>query len=195
MSAGISPIRKHRTSFANHAIFGPNFKSGQRAAEIVTADLLLKNKLNIDGTINENLIVDIQESELWSYIYYLYSYNNSKINEFMRMKGDDEKKASAEHFYDVVRSVVENTGYKTQYAVTKLNNHDLIMFIKKMISKYGSDLYNPVVLRFQEFIDHYYAQFINELDVVVRTGSNGVKIVRDEDKAASSDIVIKIGMS
>lgn len=189
-----SPFEKKRISFASHEIFGPNFKSGQRAAEIVTADLLLKNRLNMDGTVNEAMIVDIQESDLWSYIFYLYSYNNSTINEFKQMMDEDEKKASAEHFYDVVRSVVENTGFRTQYKIVKLNNHDLILFVKKMVAKYGSELYNPVVLRFQDFIDYYYERILDELDIVVRTGDNTVKVITDQDKASRSDIVIKIGV-
>lgn len=187
---------KQRVSFSTHQgkeMFGEHFKSGQQAATQAAAKLLLTDALNTDGTININNIAYLHDYDLWSYIFYLYCYNNEHINEFIQMKGENGK-ASAELMYDVVRSRVENTGLKTHYDLKKMSVPDLIKFVKVIVDKHGTELVNPVVDHYNMLLQANFEEAFKNIDVVVRTGKENAKIVTNSKDVQNSDIVIKIGM-
>lgn len=189
-------FEKHRLSFTSQQgkmIFGEHFKSGKQAAIQAAAKLLLSDQLNQDGTINENNISYLSDHDVWSYIYYLYSFNNEHINEFIKMK-DEEGQASAELFYDVVRSRVDNSGLKTYYNIRKLNVPELIKFVKIVVQRYKKDLVNPVIDHYNIMLQANLNSAFKNINVVVRTGDENARIVTNPKNVAKSDIVIKIGM-
>lgn len=184
-------LEKKEIAFSSHdgkRVFGQHFKSGYNEAVKVTAQLLLEDKLNTDGTINYNSITGLELSHIWSYIYYLYYLNRGSIIEFKQMTGDDGL-ASAERFYDVVMSVIKETGFK--YFANKTSPiplMDLIKFVSNIVQKYGSQLINPVIQHYNNMVDTY----LKELDVVVRTGREDMVLVKNPSNVQNSDIIIKI---
>uniref|UniRef100_A0A6C0BEM5 Uncharacterized protein n=1 Tax=viral metagenome TaxID=1070528 RepID=A0A6C0BEM5_9ZZZZ len=192
MSADFQKHRLSFTSFQGKQIFGENFKSGKQVAVNNAAKLLLSDHLNDDGTINEKNTVYLLESELWSYIFYLYYNNRDTIQEF-QMMSNEKGNASAENFYDVVTSVIENTGLKVHYNIKVLTKNELIKFIKIIINKYRDKINNPVMDHFNAMIKSDIDQYFKNLQVVVRTGRDNVRISRDPYEVEKSDVIIKIG--
>lgn len=192
----VSNFEKHRLSFTSHQgkiIFGTHFKSGKKAAIQSAAKMLLSDQLTKKGTIDRNKLTYMEDYDLWSYIYYLYSFNNEHIAEFVQMKGEDGQ-ASAEKFYDVVKSSIEHTGLRTQYLIEKLSVIDLVNFIDRVVYKYGDRLKNPVVDHYNQMLAGSYIDFFKNIDIVVRTGRDNARVVRDPRNVANSDIIITIGM-
>lgn len=195
----VANFEKHRLSFASRLgkiIFGVHFKTGKKASIQTAAKLLLSDQLNEDGTIDQNKLAYLEDSDLWSYIYYLYSFNNETIPEFMRMKGEDGQ-ASAERFYDVVRSSIENTGLKIQYSIEKIATGDLITFIERIIKKYTdhprTPLKNPIVQHYNKMLEGHYENYLKNLNVVVRTGRDNARVFTNPKNVAESDIILSIG--
>jgi hypothetical protein len=184
-------LEKKELAFKSHdgkRVFGNKFQSGFKAATEVTAKLLLTDQLNPDGTINTNNIGYLSDSDIWSYIYYLYHYNKAEIIEFRQMSGEDGL-ASAERFYDVVKSVVKGQGFKYFDDKTiPIPVLDLIKFVSKIVEKYGGRLVNPVIRHFNNMVTAY----MNDMDVIIRTGKEEVMVERNASKLIDSDIVIKI---
>ena len=194
------PFKKHRLSFSSHQgklIFGQHFKTGKNNAIQSATKLLLSDQLNEDGTINEASLTFIPDADIWSYIYYLYAFNNEDIHDFQQMKGEDGQ-ASAEKFYDVVRSRVDNSYLKVQNDIQKLSTPDLIKFIKIVITKYRGQIKNPVVdhynIMLQQKIGNAFTQSVNNVNVVVRTGQKNSRVVTNAKNVAQSDIVISFSM-
>lgn len=199
--SAVAHSRKHRLSFNSNkgkSIFGKNFKSGKVFAMQNTAKLLMSNILEKNGAIKKNKISYLEESDLWSYIAYLYYFNKEHVTEFKHMKGNDGR-ASAERFYDVVRSVSGKTSLTTHKSVEKISINDLHYFINHIISRRAKTLVNPVVEHYNNAIlrndiDTLKNDFIKNMDIVVRTGMKDARIVTDPDEIQNSDIVISIGL-
>lgn len=176
------------SSYDGKRVFGQHFKSGYSEAVKVSAQLLLEDKLNTDGTINENTITGLQLSHVWSYIYYLYYLNRGDIIEFKQMTGDDGL-ASAERFYDIVMSVIKGNGFRYfENKKSPIALMDLIKFVSKIVQKYGDKLVNPVIQHYNKMVETY----LKELDVVVRTGREDMVLVKNASNVQNSDIIIKI---
>jgi hypothetical protein len=190
-----SYFEKHRLSFSSpkgKTIFGEHFKSGKQAAIQTAAKMLLSDQLNSDGTINASKAFELTTADLWSYIYYVYVFNKETIPEFESMRGDDGL-ASAERFYDVVKSILDNTGLRPQYDIKKIDKDDLIKFVDKIVKREGDKLLNPVVVHYNGMV----GTLLEKAKLVVKTGNvgNNVKIVTNPDNVAKSDIIIKLDVS
>lgn len=185
-----SPIKKRRLTFKD--LFGNEFKSGKKAAIDNAAQLLISDHLNLDGTIDSTKITDLTESILWSYIYYLYIYNHNEIPEFTSMKSEDGN-ASAERFYDVVRSRVDGTILRYHNDLRKLTLIELVKFINIVIKKYGLKLKNPVIEHYNNMLINDIQKYMQHLKVNIRTGERYQPvIVTDPVSVKSSDIIIDI---
>lgn len=184
-------LEKKEIAFTSHdgkRVFGNKFKSGYKAATEVTAKLLLTDQLNPNGTINADKIGYLTESDVWSYIFYLYHFNKGDLIEFKQMTGEDGL-ASAERFYDVVKSVAKGDGFRYfEDKTVPIPLLDLIKFVSKMVERYGDRLTNPVMHHYNNFVSAY----MQGMDVVVRTGDPNVTIEKNASKAGKSDIVISI---
>lgn len=189
-------FEKHRLSFTSHQgkmVFGKNFKSGRKAAVQTASRLLLSDHLMMDGSIDKSHISYLEDADLWSYIYYLYAFNNEHIPEFTQMKGDDGL-ASAERFYDVVKSMVERSALRIQYRIERLSIGDLILFIDKIVAKHSERLVNPVVDHYNEMLLKTHSDSVRNIDVVVRTGREAATVVSEPQQVKDSDIVISFGV-
>jgi hypothetical protein len=136
---------KKKLAFSDKKVFGYNFRTSIEYCFTKTAKMLFAGKVNYDGTIDETKSDTFTLTELWAYIYYLYYYNNSDLDEFKAMKSKDTGKADAINFYNVVASV--STGQPVDIRLGShltLNSKLLISFINKIILTYNDDLVNPM---------------------------------------------------
>jgi hypothetical protein len=111
--------------------------------------MLFAGKLHTDGMIDPSQSDAFKKSELWSYIYYLYYYNNSDIEEFKGMKNPENGKADAVMFYNVVNAVanyqIDNITTSKQETVP-FTNITLITFINRVLAAHveTDDIINPI---------------------------------------------------
>lgn len=136
---------KKKISFKTKTVFGYNFKNSIDQCFCVTSKMLFSGKINYDGTIDPSQADAFKKSELWSYIYYMYYYNNVDIEEFIAMKRED--KADAVSFYNVVTAVAKTyTANISESALPAppIDALSLINFINKIIVVNGDDLVNPI---------------------------------------------------
>lgn len=137
---------KKKIAFSDKKIFGYNFKSNIDYCFCKTSKMLFAGKINYDGTIDETKADTFSKSELWSYIYYLYYYNNSDIDEFIAMKSKDTNKADAINFYNVIASV--SSGQSVDISINPiglLTTKSLITFINRILTNYEDDeIVNPM---------------------------------------------------
>lgn len=136
---------KKKISFRTKTVFGYNFKNSIDQCFCVTSKMLFSGKINHDGTIDPAQSDAFKKSELWSYIYYLYYYNNVDIEEFIAMKKED--KADAVAFYNVILAVAKTYASnisKSSLPAPPIDSLSLINFINKIIVVNGEDLVNPI---------------------------------------------------
>lgn len=138
-------FQKKKISFQSKTVFGYNFKNSIDQCFCVTSKMLFSGKINHDGTIDPAQADAYKKSELWSYIYYLYYYNNVDVQEFAAMKYED--KADAVAFYNVVMAVAKS--YASNISTSALpaspiDSLTLIHFINNIIVVNGEDLVNPI---------------------------------------------------
>ena len=129
---------KKGLAFTNNMVFGTKFKSTIGPCYCMVSKLIFEEKINIDGSINLEKVGLFLKDELWSYIYYLYYYNNEFIDEFkdMKLRG----KASAANFYKVVKGSQYDSS-----APASLNVTTMVGYINEIIHKYNDDLFNPII--------------------------------------------------
>lgn len=154
-------FKKKQVSFKTIEVFGTGFKTDVEVCFCIVSKLLFRNVINIDGSIDMEQLVNVQKKEIWSYIYYMYQYNNATIPEFIKMKNPTTGKADGQQFYNVVfddidisnetnGNIVVNKNSNTNINSKKIRNVGtdivrLVYFINKMVHTYKSDLINPVV--------------------------------------------------
>ena len=200
--------KKATLSFKNATVFDKKFKTDIETCSCVVSKMFFAGKLNMDGTINKDNIPALRKYELWSYIYYLFYYNNSSIPEFAEMKAKSiggDLKASAMAFYIVVNSVVERknaasiTVNSIVPTIIPFDIQTLAYFIEVMIAKYAEEgdhpkLMNPIVDFVKDLI--HKSQMVVEdrmSQIVVKTGNNNVKIVSGSDPSVNdADIKVNI---
>jgi hypothetical protein len=149
--------------------------------------MLFNNKINADGTIEINQVVNFNKAELWAYIYYLFYYNNNNLDEFINMKF--KEKASAELFYNVIKSIsqeniydIRNNSTAIRGEILSINMEVLIYFINFIIHKYNDDLINPVF---------DYLNVLIKKDVSSKL--KGIKLITGLDEPGSLKILVDDG--
>jgi hypothetical protein len=162
---------KKGISFKTHAIFGKKFKPDIHACFCSVSKLLFNETINIEGLIDfDNVGHQVSVYELWSYIYYLYFYNNKNIDSFTRMMDNNNKyqKASASNFYnEVISNVQLDHG-------DMLNTESLILFINKVILDNQDIIVNPVIIYLKKILS------LSPPKVILKTGELSSPIFMDE---------------
>jgi len=167
-------------SFSNAALFDKKFKSDIETCSCTVGKMFFSKKINIDGSIDVDNMVNLRKFELWSYIYYLYYFNNTSIQEFSSMKNPRDGKASAENFYRTVRDVVDNQFVEKinkesekNEVVVPLDPRTLSYFINLIIHRYEDDLTNPIINYVQELVERVKgAPGAKFNSLVIKTGEN-----------------------
>jgi hypothetical protein len=127
-----------KISFKRFDIFGKTFAPSLNSCFARVSNMLLTGTINSNsrpgmksGTIDLQIGLATNRTSLWSYIYYLYFYNNKTNPVFYSMKNT---KANAELFCKTIMSYL---------GTDKLDNMALTIFINKVINEYS--LINPVI--------------------------------------------------
>jgi len=142
--------KKKAVSFTTQEVFDLGFKPDIESCFCIVSKLLFRNVINADGSIDMEQLVNVRKRELWSYIYYLYQYNNGTLPEFMAMKNKSTGKADGLLFYQVVYNDGANVNANTNAKVgtpKKLGNDigRLVYFINTVVHTNKDDLINPVI--------------------------------------------------
>lgn len=66
-----------KITFKSPIIFGKHYKHGAKVAVCTVGQLLDKNIINTDGTLNWTKEHQFKKSEAWNYFYYLWYHNHA----------------------------------------------------------------------------------------------------------------------
>lgn len=172
--------KKKQVSFKTQEVFDVGFKPDVETCFCSVSRMLFKNVINIDGSIDMEQLINVRKKELWSYIYYLYQYNNGTIPEFIKMKNQVSGKANGQSFHDVV---YDNKEFENSNVDSKIVGTDivrLVYFINKMVHTYKSDLVNPVIDYLKQLMKKEMLTKLSEIKVqmipTLNSGKNNVKV-------------------
>lgn len=182
-------------NFNNVSVFDKKFKGDIDTCSCVVHKMIFSGKINIDGSIDISNMVNVHKFELWSYIYYLYYFNNTSVEEFAAMRNPKNGTASAEMFYKTVKAVVDNqfvynlTNTGKKEIVVSMDPRTLAYFINSMVHKYNKDLANPSVNYLETLINESKVARFNSLIVKTQSnGANNVKIVPSTNANVKIDV-------
>ncbi len=185
---------KKKLAFTNELVF-EKFKADFDKCFCVVSKMMIKDVLNIDGSIDITKTGELKKYELWSYIYYLYYFNNTTLEEFALMKDNDNKgKASAIKFYEVVRNTVNNQ-FVPQDKIIPLDVNTLSYFINILVHKYEENLTNPIVHYLQKLLNRK-SDMIKLGKLSISTGNTGknVEIVTNSNNVKNSNVRIRMNV-
>jgi hypothetical protein len=185
-------FKKSKLSFKNILVFEKGFRPSIDNSFCVVSKMMFFNRINVDGTINVDQASYLRKRDLWSYIYYLYYYNNSSVEEFAMMKNKTNGKANAVLFYKSVQNIVQNQ-FINNDEILPFDVNTLIYFINVICQKYGVNLRNPVV--------DYLRAIMNNKDAIAQlqnftlvTGRNpgNVVVVTKPEEIANANIKVNL---
>jgi hypothetical protein len=179
-------FEKKEINFGSKKYFG-NFKNNLDTCFCKTSKMLFSGKLNMDGTIDEDKVDTFTRADLWSYIYYIYYYNNSDVQEFKLMKTKKTGLANATFFYTIVTSVVHRT---SEPKLEALKSQDLIKFINYIIEYNQDQLVNPIFDYLKVLQDKRMIRNLEGFKLITGNSSGEIKVVN----ANSPNANIKIGL-
>lgn len=166
-----------RVPFSNKEIFGSGFKPTMLFCYNIVAKMLFDQIINISGGIDLDRAGSLTRADCWSYIYYLYTYNNSNLPVFIMMK-DEKGKASGELFYNAVKSSINNDdNYNIRNptrVVTTIDINSLIYFINKIINDNWANISNPIIETLQKLVKKETTPQITNF--TIKTRDNNVKL-------------------
>jgi hypothetical protein len=172
---------KQRIAFSKKELFGNHFKPGMDACFCRVSRLVFEGKIMPDGMIDAANIRGLGKDDLWSYIYYLFFYNNTNIPVFTSMVNQDNGKASAPLFYQAV--------FQTENTPLNADVPTLIIFINSTIEKYGAELVNPIFDYLKVILNtKNIASKISGISVIAR--NSGFEIVTDPQKIQNANVKI-----
>lgn len=182
-------FQKKKLAFRNQAVFDRSFSPAVDSCFCVVARLVFEGRINVDGTINVEQAGYLKKGDVWSYIYYLYTYNHTSVEEFVAMK-DEKGKASALRFYEVVKAVVQNQ-FVPEVAIVPLDVNTLIYFINLMCQRYGENMQNPVATFLQSMTKRPEVVHLSKLSVVTGQEPGAVNVITNANKAKNANVKVQ----
>ncbi len=178
-------------NFKNMGVFDKKFKNDIESCTCLVSKMLFAKKINVDGSIDVDNMNTLRKHELWSYIYYLYYFNNTSIDEFASMKGN-RGVASAENFYKTVKAYVDNkyvfNKSPQEKSVTSFDVQTLAYFINSIVHQYGNDLANPIINYVKDLLKTRSPIFNS---FAVKTNSNSKIEILQGNAAKNANVKIK----
>lgn len=200
-------FEKKRVAFSRKEIFGNNFKPVIDICFCRVSRMVYDDKFMIpDGTIDITKAAAFKKDELWSYIYYLYYYNQSNVLIFENMKDQENGKASAELFYNTVIAFVdgekENAVVDESKVAPPFDVSTLIMFINTIIEDFGKELINPIFDYLKLLVNKSMLARISGITLKANSGTSGntgnsyskIKIVTDEQNVKNANVKISFSV-
>lgn len=182
--------------FSNKDVYGKQFRPGIKLVFPIVAKMLFDDKINSSGGINADKSDNIDKTELFSYIYYLWYYNKSNIFPFTKMH-DGKDKASGDLFYNYVQKTIKNDDlYNVTQTknITQIDVSGLIYFINKTINENYGKILIPVIDHLQKLLREETQKSVNS--VSIKTGITNKDMLYqakllNEKNEDNSDIKIK----
>lgn len=189
-------FQKQKVSFNSKEVFDSKFKANIDTCFCVVSKLLFNNIINIDGSIDIDKAILLKKFQLWSYIYYLYFFNNKVIPEFIAMKTAKNDKASAILFYDTVMKTVNEKNIQNAKAkVIPFDINTLIYFINIIIHKYEHNMTNPVIDYLNKILEKQIIPSLGSISIRTGTNSGNVKIITNPQNVSNSNVKVKLTMA
>lgn len=185
--------KKLKLSFKNKDVFDNKFKPHLDTCFCIVSRLLLSGIINPDGSIQMEKVVSLKKHELWSYIYYLFYYNNKTIPEFIKMKIVRTEKASAILFYESVQDA-SDLNSRANSSMPPLDINVLVYFINKMIHQYENNLINPVIDTLQQIIKKEIIPNFSNFSIKTGNSGDNVKIFTNPDDIKNANVKVRFSM-
>jgi hypothetical protein len=173
---------KQRIAFSKKELFGNHFKPGMDSCFCRVSRLVFEGKINPDGTIDINKSGQFTKDDLWSYIYYLFFYNNTNIPVFTSMVNQNNGKASAPLFYQAV--------FNSESTPLNADIPTLILFINETLNKYGDELVNPIFDYLKVIMQKNIINKISGISVFANNSKTGFEIVTNAEKIKNANVKI-----
>ena len=161
--------------------------------------MLFADIINIDGSIDINKASSVKKDNLWSYIYYLYHFNqkNEKTEIFLKMRSEKNGKANATRFYDAVTATVaSDMNSKNIKPVPAFDENTLIYFINIVVHKYDKVLINPVIEYLNKILSKEIIPTLGSLAIKTGpTSGKNVTIITDPSKLANANVKVNFSLS
>lgn len=189
---------KQKVAFTNKEIFGTKFSSNIDTSFCTVSKMLFANIINIDGSIDMSKVSSLKKEQLWSYIYYMFYFNNKneKTPEFVSMKTEKNNKANAVKFYEVVLATVQKDYPAKNIGVGKpypFDENTLVYFINIIVHKYNNSLVNPVIDYLNQILSKEIIPTLGSLSIKTGNNSgtgNNVTIITDPAKMSNANVKV-----
>lgn len=182
--------------FSNKDVYGKQFRPGIKLVFPVVAKMLFDDKINSSGGINADKSDNIDKTELFSYIYYLWYYNKSNIYPFTKMH-DGKHKASGDLFYNYVNRIIINDDlYNVTQTkiITQIDVSGLIYFINKTINENYGKILIPIIDHLQKLLKEETQKSVNSVGIKTGNSNNNMLYqakLLNEINSDNADIKIK----
>ena len=177
---------KQRIAFSKKELFGKNFKPGMDACFCRVSRLVFEGKINPNGTIDINKAGQLKKDDLWSYVYYLFFYNNTNIPVFTAMVNQNNGKASAPLFYQAI--------FDSESTSLNVDITTLILFINETLAKYDDELVNPIFDYLKVIMQKNVINKISGISVFANNNGSktGFEIVTNAEKIKNANVKINV---
>lgn len=188
---------KKKVAFRNNEVYGKQFRPGIKLVFPIVAKMLFDDKINVSGGINADKSDNINKSELFNYVYYLWYYNKTNIYPFNEMS-DEKNHASGTLFYNSIKKIVDND---YQYnvcrntSVTQISISGLIYFINKIVNENIDRIIIPIIDHLQILLKDETQKSISSISIKTSSNTNNEKIYKaqllNDKNVNNGDIKIK----
>jgi hypothetical protein len=145
--------------------------------------MLFNANINVDGSIDVEKVGILKKYELWSYIYYLYYFNNKTLNEFKAMRTEKNGKANAELFYNSVLATTSDSS---------VDNNTLIYFINLIVHNNVDNLINPVIDYLKKILSKEIIPSLGSISVKTGTNSKNVNIITNANAVKNANVKVLV---
>ncbi len=195
-------FEKKRVAFSRKEIFGNNFKPVIDVCFCRVSKMVYDDKFMVpEGTIDITKASSFTKEELWSYIYYLYYYNQTGVLVFKQMRNEENGKANAELFYNTVVAMVDGEKEVVQVEEKPAKPFDvtaLIMFINTIIEDFGKELINPIFDYLKLLVNKSMLARISGITLKAAdtegNGNSKIKIVTGDQNVQNANVKISFSV-
>lgn len=159
--------KKQSIAFSRRDVFGTKFMPNADHCFLMVSRMLFANAINPNGTFGMNNAANLRKDDVWSYIYYLYSYNNTILPVFKAMKSPIDGKANAVLFYKAVADFMDDHSNITPPPPIDVTT--LMLFTNKIVTENTDTIVNPIFDYLKVLLDTKIIPTINGVEIVANT--------------------------
>jgi hypothetical protein len=179
-----------KVNFASKAVFGDNFSPGNQKSVAILGSILDNNLLKTDGTIAIEDIPKWKKSEIWSYIYYLWYHNRTKIEVFKTMTHLHGKKeqASAKTFINGLYAIMDR-GTEKNSTLSSIFTKERLIYTTNRIVRDNKTISIPILQNiYKKLLNATNAAIPNNIKAQVKINGNRNNNTNNTKKRQVSNI-------